>query len=64
MAENFGDKAGERGPGLEQAIQIDPARQSLDHVAEAVQGTHRIGSAGDRAEQPGEHRLERAARGR
>ncbi len=48
--------------GLEQAIQIDPARQPLDDVAEAVERMAGIRAVGDRTQQDRKHRLERRAR--
>ena len=55
---------GQLRPRLEQAVEIDPARQPLDDVAEAVERAHRVGARGDRAHQRRQHRLERRARRR
>ena len=51
-------------PRLEQAVEIDAARQPLDDVAQAVERALRIGARRDRPQQRGQHRLERRPRRR
>ena len=64
MGEDQREQVGQLRPRLEQAVEIDPARQPLDDIAEAVERADGSGPAGDRAHQVGQHRLERRARRR
>ena len=64
MGEDQRQQVGQLRPGLEQAVEVHPARQPLDDVAEAVERADRVGPGGDRAQQAGQHRLERRARRR
>ena len=51
-------------PRLEQAIEVDAARQPFDDVRQPVERAVRIGPGGDLAQQRREHRLERGPRRR
>ena len=64
MGQDLRDQRREPRPRLEQAVEIDPARQPLDEVAEAVERALRVGPRPRRAHQIGQHRFERRARRR
>ena len=53
MREDLGEQPRQRRPRLEQAEEIDAARQPLDDVAQAVERVVGIGARGDRLQQAG-----------
>ena len=57
MGEDLGQQQSQLGPRFEQPVKIDPARQPLDDIGEAVERMLRIGAGGDGSEQAGQHRF-------